>query len=256
MLGLICKDLYCLKKSLWQFLFVTLGVILLAVLFLLSAEYGNVAKGIKSMQAEGQMSEGEFYSLFQIAVWAILFIPVAFVSMVVECFKEDRKAGFYKCTLSMPLKEEEIVGSRYAACLLFAVVGTAGSILAAFLVSLVSGVYAFEKLLGAVTVFLAAMLIYMSFVMFMLYLLGVERADLIQCAPFVILFLSAFIAMQVRLHGMSETELERFLEDIMTKGLIGFLENHWGWMLLLAMFCMAVSFWGSCHILKLRRGNL
>lgn len=256
MLGLICKDLYCLKKSLRQFLFVTFGVILLAVLFLLSARQGNVAKGIAVMQAEGEMTEGEFYALFQIAVWLILLIPEAFVCMIVECFKADQKAGFYKCVMSLPLQEYEIVGSRYACCMLIAAVGMAGSFVAAILVSMTSGVYAFEKLFGAVAVFTAVLLIYMSFVMFMLYLLGVEKADLIQCAPFVVLLLSAFIAVQRKLQGMSEPELDSFLEELTNRGPIRFLENYWGAMLLLAVLCLAVSFWGSCKILKMRRGKL
>lgn len=253
--GLIRKDLYCLKKSLWQFLFVTLGVILLAVLFLLSAGYGNVAKGIENMQAEGQMSEAEFYALFQIAVWLILLIPVAFVCMVVDCFKADQKAGFYKCLMSLPLQEYEIVGSRYVCCLLIAAVGMAGSAVAAILVSMISGVYALEKLLGAVAVFTAVLLIYMSFVMFMLYLLGVERADLIQCVPFAVLLLAAFLVVQRKLQGMSEPELDTFLEELTTRGPVRFLENYWGVVPLLSVLCMAVSFWGSCKILRMRRGK-
>lgn len=256
MLGLIQKDMYCLRKSLWQFLFVTLGVILLAVLFLLSAGYGNVAKGIAAMQAEGQMSEQEFYTLFQVAVWAVLLIPVAFICMIVECFKEDRRAGFYPCMLSLPLREYEIVGSRYASCMLITLVGLAGSVLAAFLVSMISGVYEFMKLLGILAAFTAALLIYMSFVMFMLYLFGVERADLIQCAPFVVLLLAAFAGFQSRLKGVPEEELDAFLEQILIHGFQDFLDKFWGILLLVAVLCMAASFWGSCKMLKMRRGNL
>lgn len=255
MLGLIQKDLYCLKKSLWQFLFVTLGVILLGILFLLSARYGNVAKGIAAMQAEGQMNEQEFYALFQIPVWLILLIPVAFVCMIVECFKEDQRAGFYRCMMSLPLQEYEIVGSRYVCCLLVAAVGMTGSVVAAILVSVTSEVYAFEQLLGAAAVFTAVLLIYMSFVMFMLYLLGVERADLIQCAPFAVLLLTAFIVVGGKLQRLSDQELDSFLDELITRGLLRFLKNDWGVMLFLALLCMTVSFRGSCIILKKRRGK-
>lgn len=199
MTGLIRKDMYCLKNILMTFFLVTAGVILLAVLLLISARCGNIALAIREMKEETGMGEEAFYYFFRIPIWLTLFIPMAFLSMIVECFKEDRKAGFAKTMLCMPLTDAQIVGSRYLSCLLFAVLGMAGSFVAAFFVSLASDTFALKELMQYMFCFGGALLVYMSFVMFMLYALGVEKADLIQCVPFLVLFVAALVTVQKKI---------------------------------------------------------
>ena len=52
MCGLITKDMYCLKKNLKIFFSVTIGIMVLSVLFIISSKYGNVARGMAQMQRE------------------------------------------------------------------------------------------------------------------------------------------------------------------------------------------------------------
>ena len=52
MIGLITKDMYCLRKNLKTFICVTIGVITVAVLFLVSSRCGNVALGMEQMKKE------------------------------------------------------------------------------------------------------------------------------------------------------------------------------------------------------------
>lgn len=255
MAGLIRKDMYCLRNILKTFLIVTTCVIVLSVLFIVSARCGNIAKGIAEMEAEGELGEELFYSFFQVPIWLTLFIPSAFLSMIVECFKEDRKAGFAKMMFSMPLSDQKIVGSRYLSCLLFALLGLAGSFLAAVFVSLASDTFSLQKLTGYVFCFSGALLIYMSFVMFMLYLLGAEKADLIQCIPFVVLLVAAVIAIQSRLSALSETETDVFFSN-MLNAVSDFMTKKFGLIFLIALGCMALSFLGSCAVLKQRKGGI
>jgi len=51
MIGLIHKDWYCLKKNLLLFLAVTLGIIELSVLFTVSTQTENIAKGVEAIKA-------------------------------------------------------------------------------------------------------------------------------------------------------------------------------------------------------------
>lgn len=255
MRGLIQKDMYCLRKNLRLFFCVTVGIILLSVLFCLSSRYGNVAKGIEEMKAQSPMGEEVFYSFFQAAVWVILFIPIAFVSMIVECFKEDRKAGFWKCMFSLPLSNHRIVGSRYLSCLLFAVVGVCGSLLAGIAVSLTSQVFAFEKLCGYVLTFCAVLLIYMSIVMFLLYLLGVEKADLIQCIPFLAVFLIAMVMVANRLFSMPEESVDALVIELFRK-LADFLSDYSVVFIIAALICMVLSYLGACQVIEKRKGCL
>lgn len=254
--GLIKKDMYCLKKNLQMFLFVTIGIIVLSVMFIISSESGNVALGIEQMKAENDgMSEADFYAVFQVAVWATLFIPIAFVGVVVECFKEDRKAGFYKYMMTLPLNENKLVGSRYISLLLFTAVSVAGSCTAAVFVSLVSDYFRLERLLSIVFTFAAVLLIYMSIVMLLLYVFGVERADFIQCAPFAAVFVSGIAAMGIKISSMPENELDGYIvklingfsDAVTKKGII---------IMGIGLVCVAVSYFVSCKILKRRRGNI
>lgn len=255
MTGLICKDLYCLKKNLKTFFLVTAGVIVISILFILSTKYGNIAAGIEEMKAEDSMGEEVFYSFFQGAIWLVLFIPVSFLTMIVECFKEDRKAGFAKQMFSMPLSNNKIVGSRYASCLLFAAVSLAASLLAGFFVSLASDVFSLQKLFGYVICFSAALLIYMSIVMFLLYVCGVEKADFIQCAPFVVLLILIIVLFNIKISSLSETEMDSFLIDMM-ESISDFMLKKSGLLFLIALGCMGLSFLGSCKILAKRKGNI
>ena len=254
MTGLMRKDLYCLRKNLITFFAVTIGVIVLSVLFVISAQSGNVAKGIEEMMLENTMSEEEFLSLFKVAVCCVLCLPLAFLTMVVECFKEDYRAGFSKVLLSMPLKNMEIVGSRYISCLIFTLLGMLGSSVAGVCVALVSDTFAFEKLFPFSLAFCAVLLIYMSFCMFMLYLFGAEKADLIQCVPFIILFALAIVFFQVKVAGMTEAEMDLLLESLLEQ-LKNFSLKSGVRFLIASLCCMTVSFLGACSIVKGRRGK-
>ena len=103
--------------------------------------------------------------------------------------------------------------------------------------------------------FASILLIYMSFVMFMLYLFVVENADLIQCAPFVVILAIGVYAVERKLLLTPKgEETDLFLE--MTKRISEFVADNWYIAFLVALLCMGVSFFGSCQIVKKRRGNI
>ncbi len=256
MSGLIKKDMYCLRKNLLMFIFVTVGVIVLSVMFIISSRSGNVALGIKQMKTENVgMSEADFYAIFQIAVWAALFIPIAFVCVVVECFKEDRKAGFYKYMMTLPLSEKKLVGSRYVSLLLFVVISVAGSCTAAVFVSLVSDYFRLDRLISIIFTFAAVILIYMSIVMLLLYVFGVERADFIQCAPFAAVLITGIAAIGVKINSLPENELDGYLSKLIS-GFSDAVSKNGILIMGIALLCVTVSYFVSCKILEQRRGNI
>ena len=104
MVGLIYKDLCCLRKHIKMFAVLTGIVITLSLLFVLSMEHGNVALMI------AEMSEEEFFGLFQTAIWCVMILPIACSAMIQECFKEDATANFKKCLYALPVKEAKVVG--------------------------------------------------------------------------------------------------------------------------------------------------
>ncbi|MBD5544196.1 MAG: ABC-2 transporter permease [Lachnospiraceae bacterium] len=252
MVGLIQKDMYCLKGNLKTFLIVSISVIVLSVLFILSARYGNVAKGIEQMKIESNLGEEEFYAFFQGAVWCVLLLPMSFLGMIAECFKEDKKAGFSRQMLTLPLSDGKIVGSRYISCLLLAVISLADSLLAGFFVSLVSDVFPLQKMLGYILCFNGALLAYMSVQMFLIYTFGEKKSDLIQCVPLVILLLLAIYIFQTRLSNVTDAQVNAYMIGMINQ-IADFMIEKCGLILLAAMGCMALSFFGSWKIFQKRR---
>ncbi|MCM1162268.1 MAG: ABC-2 transporter permease [Roseburia sp.] len=251
MVGLIRKDMYCLRRNLKTFLMVSIGVIIISVLFILSARYGNVAKGIEEMKVENHMGEEDFYAFFQVAIWCVLLLPMSFLGIIAECFKEDKKAGFSKQMLILPLSDGKIVGSRYISCLLLSVISLADSLLAGFFVSLVSEAFPLQKMLGCILCFNGALLAYMSLQMFLIYVFGAEKSDLMQCVPLVLLL----IAVEIYIYRTSISGAQAAAD---VTGIINqaadFMMEKYGLILLAAMGCMALSFLGSWKIFQKRRG--
>ena len=105
---------------------------------------------------------------------------------------------------SMPVSDLQIVGSRYLSCILFAAVSVLGSLLAAIPVSVASDAFTFKGLVGPIVFFCSVLLIYMSIVMFCIYLIGSEKADLIQCIPFIVLLVAGEGYLAAKLSSVAE----------------------------------------------------
>lgn len=253
MTGLIRKDFYCLKRGLKTFLMVSIGLIVISVLFILSARYGNVAKGIEEMKIENNMEEKEFYAFYQGFIWCVLALPMSFLGIISECFKEDKKAGFSRPLLCMPLNAGKIVGSRYISSLLLAGISLADSLLAGFFVSLVSDVFSFSKILGYILCLNGALIIYTSLQMLLTYAFGAEKADLIQCAPFVILLVLFYYFFQKKISGLTDAEFNAYFTE-MVNHISELMVHKCVLVFLFAIGCLFLSFLCSWMVFCKRKG--
>ena len=104
MIGLIYKDVICLKKNLKLFVAVGIGVLLLAVMFALSCKMGNIADGLKNYDATDTMGLELLITVIDIAMHMVLFIPVAFIGNIIDCFLADYKAGFNNSLRGLPCR--------------------------------------------------------------------------------------------------------------------------------------------------------
>lgn len=253
MTGLIQKDLYCLRRGLKTFILVSIGVIVISVLFILSARYGNVAKGIEEMKTENNMGEEEFYAFYQGFIWCVLALPMSFLGIIAECFKEDKKAGFSRPLLCLPLSEGKIVGSRYISSLLLAGISLADSLLAGFFVSLVSDVFPLSKMIGYILCLNGALLIYTGLQMFLTYAFGAEKADIIQCAPLIILLVLSIYFFQGKVSGLTDAEFNAYLSG-MVNHISDFMVNQCVLIFFIAIGFMFFSFLFSWMLFRKRRG--
>ena len=246
MKGLIIKDLYCLKKEIKLFLGVTIGSAIVSVLFLLSARYGNIANALSDIQKTEMISGEELLRLTDMLALFVIYLPIALIGSVVECFKEDSTAGFGKVMFSMPVSYKKIVGSRYLTCLLFLGLCIMSSTFCSLLVTSVSNTLKFVSVFKGTLCCCSIFMIYIGLVIVLLYLLGTKRADVIQSLPFLIVFFAGIIWFAMKIEdGADIMQMIRAEKDFFEKyGLILFG---------VAVLFMSVSYIASVKILEKRR---
>lgn len=254
MKGLLIKDYYCLKKSLRSFLVLTIGVIIIGVMFAFSMQYGNMATAAAGTAVEAGVDESTMFDMFRIAVWLVIIIPMAFVGNVVDCFKADMSADFGKQLFSLPVTSKEIVGARYLACIIYALVSFVGAMITAFCISGASEQYPLAELLSVVTIFGAVMLSYLCIVMCLIYLIGTKYADYIQATPILIVLVGAVVFSNVKMMNMQEAEMDALMAN-MWGNVKGFVTQNAGIFLLVAIVVLVVTYFASVQIVEKRRGK-
>ncbi|MBO4981106.1 MAG: ABC-2 transporter permease [Lachnospiraceae bacterium] len=251
MRGLIYKDFLCLRKGLKTFGFVTLGVIVLAVMFLLSSQYGNLAGSLQEIRADASVGADMMMGMLETSVWFMLFIPIAFMADVAQCFREDARVGFGKPLAGMALSHLKIVGSRYLTTLIYGTVSMGASLAAAFSISSVSVELTMQSLAAGVLNFGAIFLIYMSLNLFLIYLCGARKADLIQMIPLVVLLIvvGSFVMKNA---DMTDEEMSRLLLEWKDRITL-FLQGGYKMLFPVAAVTYTLSYLGSVAVLKHRR---
>ncbi|MBR1866898.1 MAG: ABC-2 transporter permease [Lachnospiraceae bacterium] len=208
-MGFVIKDMCILKKNLRVFVFVTIGVMVLGVLFVLSARYGNVADMLEEMQDEPLAQEFVLVG----AVWMVLILPLAFLSIVVECFKQDTAAGFLKVRRSLPVSCVEVVGARYITTILLAAIGLTGSLFAGFMVSLASDFYSYPVICQFAVGMCSVIFLYNMAIFPFYYYFEDKKPDTILVMPLLAVY---FCCMYYMIFG-DGAENDTFLWRIMEK---------------------------------------
>lgn len=254
MKGLLIKDYYCLKKSLKTFFGLTIGVIAIGVMFALSMKYGNMAMAAAGTAAEAGMDKTTVSDMFRIAVWLVIVIPMAFVGNVIDCFKEDVRAGFGKELFSLPVSSGQIVGARYLACLIYAVVSFVGACITSLCISGASEEYPLSELVSVAVIFGSVMLGYLCLVMCFIYLFGTKYADYIQAAPVILALVTAIVYVNIRIKNLDETEFDALTVNVWRMGK-EFVTHYAGVFLIMAGIIFGITYIASVKIVERKRGK-
>lgn len=251
MTGLIYKDAICLRKNLKMFIGVGFGVVALAVMFALSCKMGNISEGLKTYNAEDSMDKEMLIGVINMTMHVVLFIPMAFMGNIIDCFKEDRKAGFSNSLFSMPLNYKEIVGARYVSMMIYFVMGFIFSLITAIGVSMSSDRVKFDEMLSTTLFFAGIMTVYMGIVIPCVYAFGSDKSDLICAAPFgaVLIGAIAYVSVNEDKIPEDETGLLKILNDFMD------LLTKKGYVVIAAaMVVLIASYFSSVLIIKKKKG--
>ena len=162
MKGLMIKDIMCLKKQLMVFCYVIIGVLIVSVMFVLSARFGNLSVAARQMAAENNMSVLDVNNLATLALLTFMFLPFAAVGDVLFVFEEDNKAGFAKVAGALPLSVPKRVLSRYLSVFALLAIGALLDMVIAFTLSFLTDILSFAGFVGIILSALSMMIIYCS----------------------------------------------------------------------------------------------
>ncbi len=166
MRGLIIKDLMSFRKRLVVVVFVTVAVIILAVMFSISARIGNLYKmtvpGPDTTELEAEYARNVFSYVFMM----LMLLPMSAVGDTVKNMVfEDRLSGFTAVASVTPLTIGQRIMSKIICFCGLYLAGAVLSIVISSVVSLFTDLVTFRQLFAMVIIGLSACLIY-SFLLF------------------------------------------------------------------------------------------
>lgn len=180
MKGLIIKDLMCLKKQLTVFVYVLVGVLIVSVMYVLSARYGNIARAGAEMLVENDMSEIDVKNLSSMALVFFMLLPIAVIGDMANVFEADGKAGFNKVAGAFPVPLRTRLLSRYITiCALFSL-GVLIDILIALVLSTLTDLISLSDFLGIIVSAASVMSIYSALVIFFCLVFGYGKEQYAQ----------------------------------------------------------------------------
>lgn len=162
MKGLIIKDLMCLRKQGFTFIYIVISVLVVSVMYVLSAKFGNMAMGNQEMMMENSMTEIDIKNLSTIVLILFMLLPISMVGDVSAVFVADGKAGFSNVSASLPVSIEKRVLSRYITISVFFGIGVAVDLVIACILSILTNIISFQEFWGIIIVEASAMFIYGS----------------------------------------------------------------------------------------------
>ena len=256
MKGLIIKDLMCLRKQRVTFCFTVVAVIVLSVMFVLSAKYGNIALANQEMMVENGMSEVDVKNLSTNALILFMILPIAMVGDVSAIIVADGKAGFAKVSSALPVSIPKRVLAKYITIISMFGIGVIIDIIISFVLSLLTDIISFREFFGIIIAVASIMFIYGALTIVFSYLFGYgkesygQMVSIISIALGVILIkyktIKEIFTLSVANSGTGDIN---FMNDFMN-----FLKYKSYILLAIAVVVAIVSYIATVNIAKRKRG--
>ena len=180
MKGLIIKDIMCLKKQLTVFIYVIIGVVVISVMYVLSAKFGNLALAGNEMLATNDMTENDVKNLATGALVLFMMLPIVTVGDMANVFMADGKAGFNRIAGALPVSLKKRLLSKYITIYALFGLGMFVDVLLAFLLSALTDIITFGQFFGIIVSVASVVSIYSALVIFYCVLLGYGKEEYAQ----------------------------------------------------------------------------
>jgi len=255
MKGLIIKDLMCLRKQLIILAYVVAGVLVVSVMFVLSARFGNIALGNQEMMAENNLSDMDINHMSTQILMLFMLLPVACVGDFAKIFEEDGKAEFAKVSSVMPLSIGQRVMAKFITIFAMFGMGAVTDLVIAFILSKLTDIISFMDFLGIITSAVSLMSIFGSLVIVLCFVFGYGKEDYSRILALLIMLVTALLAnilkikeifMAISQEGDTEVDfLTDFIEFFKCKSYV---------LLFIAVLMITGSYLVSVFVAKRKRG--
>lgn len=252
MKGLVLKDLMCLRKQLMIFGYVVVGVLVLSVMFVLSARFGNIAMANQEMVATEGLSASDITNLSTNVLILFMLLPLATVGDFANVFTEDGKAGFFNVSSVLPISVKKRVLAKYVTIFAMFGIGAFIDIIIAFVLSMLTDIISFADFLGIIISATSVMAIYSALVIVFCFLFGYGKEDYARIiSPF--LMLVTVISLNLSNIRKSITAMDSG-DVLLINRCMNFIKHKSYVLLLIAVFVMVVSYFVSVWIAERKRG--
>lgn len=256
MKGLIIKDLMCLRKQLIIFSYVVIAVLVISVMFVLSARFGNIALANESMMLENNITSIDIKNLSTWALILFMLLPVAMAGDVAALFTADGKAGFANVSAAMPLPISQRVLAKYLTVTVMFGIGVCVDLVIAFILSRFTDIISFSDFFGIIISAASLMSIYGALVIIFCFLYGYGKENYATLSACILMVSAAILANLDRIKSLFAVMGEDAGEEVSAalQGFMNFFKQKFYILFLTAVITMVVSYFTSLWIAKRKRG--
>lgn len=180
MKGLIIKDLMCLRKQRTTFIYIVAVVLIVSIMYVLSAKFGNIALAGQNLTVDSSISEINVNDISSFVLIMFMLLPLAMVGDVSSIFVADGKADFAKVSSVLPLSIEKRVLAKFITILSFFGIGVATDLVISFLLSILTDIFSFQEFFEIIITGASALFIYGALICVFTFLLGYGKESYAQ----------------------------------------------------------------------------
>lgn len=257
MKGLIIKDLMCLRKQRITFFYIVAVVLIVAIMYVLSARFGNIALAGKEMMVENNMTDIDIKNLSSLALVLFMLLPIAMVGDVTSVFAADGQAGFANVSAILPLSIEKRVLSKFITILAFFGIGVSTDLVISFVISLLTDILSFQDFFAIIITCASALFIYGALICVYMFLFGYGKESYAQLCSILSIVIGLVLANFEKAKALfisCFSEEAEVLDVNPMEVVLGFVKNNSLKVFGVALLIGIVSYLLSVWIAKRKRG--
>ena len=212
MKGLVIKDLLCMKKQIVIFTYTVITVFIVAIMFVLSAKFGNIALANNEMLQDNSISEIDIQNMMIWTLIGVMLVPIAAIGDFTNLFKADNKAGFSMVSASLPLSREKRLFAKYITVILVFSIGIVIDLIVAFVLSMLTDMVSFFDFCGIILSMASIMMMVGALSIFFALLLekGEEEYATLLSAFFLIIVAVLFNYSKIKMFILEDGSSDMF----------------------------------------------